>query len=241
MGSQPQADITLYTNHRCPFAHRAHITLQELGLPFKEEIIDLDTPRSPEYLQINPRGLVPSIIHNGETITESAIVAQFLVDAYPNNTLLPASSDRNGALVRARISFFVDAYSNKVQPHITKAIYRAKTDDEINQAADDVLAGIVKEVEPLLKDAAPFFGGSDKLTFAEALTAPFVIRLLSLSKHGALPTNLISRLEHETPNFYRWAQAIGKNASVLKIYDEDQIVQGTKKKRAQLQAQAQAS
>ncbi|KAG5657417.1 hypothetical protein KAF25_005981 [Fusarium avenaceum] len=194
----------------------AHITLQELGLPFKEEIIDLDTPRSPEYLQINPRGLVPTIIHNGETITESAIVSQFLVDAYPNNTLLPASSDRNGALVRARISFFVDTYSSKVQPHITKAIYRAKTDDEINQAADDALAAVVKEV----------------------LTAPFVIRLLSLSKHGALPTNLVSRLEHETPNFYRWAQAIGNNASVLKIYDEDQIVQGTKKKRAQLQAQA---
>ncbi|KAI6764426.1 hypothetical protein HG530_008215 [Fusarium avenaceum] len=213
MGSQPQANIILYTNHRCPFAHRAHITLQELGLPFKEEIIDLDTPRSPEYLQINPRGLVPTIIHNGETITESAIVSQFLVDAYPNNTLLPASSDRNGALVRARISFFVDTYSSKVQPHITKAIYRAKTDDEINQAADDALAAVV-------------------------LTAPFVIRLLSLSKHGALPTNLISRFEHETPNFYRWAQAIGKNASVLKIYDEDQIVQGTKKKRAQLQAQA---
>ncbi|SPJ86952.1 related to glutathione transferase omega 1 [Fusarium torulosum] len=215
MGSQPQADITLYTNHRCPFAHRAHITLQELGLPFKEEIIDLDTPRSPEYLQINPRGLVPTIIHNGQTITESAIVAQYLVDAYPN-TLLPASSDRNGPLVRARISFFADTYSNKVQSHIARAIYRAKTDDEINQAADDALAGIVKEV----------------------LTAPFVIRILTLSKHGVLPTNLISRFEHETPNFYRWAQAIGKNASVLKIYDEDQIVQGTKKKRAQLQAQA---
>jgi glutathione S-transferase len=150
-----------------PVAHRAHITLQELGLPFKEEIIDLNTPRSPEYLQINPRGLVPTIIHNGQIITESAIVAQFLVDSYPN-TLLPASSDRNGPLVRARISFFADAYSNKVQSHITRAIYRAKTDDEINQAADDALAGIVKELEPLLKDAAPFFGGSDKLTFAEA-------------------------------------------------------------------------
>ncbi|KAM0187720.1 hypothetical protein ACHAPI_011040 [Fusarium lateritium] len=235
MGSQPQSDITLYTNHKCPFAHRAHITLEELGLPFKEEIIDLDTPRSPEYLQINPRGLVPTIIHNGQTITESAIVAQFLVDAYPN-TLLPASSDRNGPLVRARIGFFTDTYSNKVQSHIGKAIYRAKTDDEINEATDDILAGILKEIEPLLKDAAPFFGGSDKLTFAEVLTAPFVIRLLTLSKHGVLPTNLVSRLEQETPNFYRWAQAIGKNASVLKIYDEEQIVQGTKKKRAQLLA-----
>lgn len=46
--------ITLYTNHACPFAHRAHIALEELGLEFEEVIIDLDTPREPSYLEINP-------------------------------------------------------------------------------------------------------------------------------------------------------------------------------------------
>ena len=48
--------IHLYTNHRCPYAHRAHIALQELGLEFEETIIDLDTPRPKWYLDINPRG-----------------------------------------------------------------------------------------------------------------------------------------------------------------------------------------
>lgn len=37
----------------------------------------------------------------------------------------------------------------------------------MESAIDDAVAGIVREVEPLLKNAAPFFGGSDKLTFAE--------------------------------------------------------------------------
>lgn len=46
--------ITLYTNHRCPWAHRAHIALKELGLDYEEVIIDLDTPREPWYLEINP-------------------------------------------------------------------------------------------------------------------------------------------------------------------------------------------
>lgn len=49
--------ITLYTNHRCPYAQRAHITLDELKLPYEEVIIDLDTPRPQWYLDINPRGL----------------------------------------------------------------------------------------------------------------------------------------------------------------------------------------
>lgn len=46
--------IILYTNHRCPYAHRAHITLEELGLPYEEVIIDLDKPREPWYLKVNP-------------------------------------------------------------------------------------------------------------------------------------------------------------------------------------------
>jgi glutathione S-transferase len=50
--AEPQ--ITLYTNHRCPYAHRAHIALEELGLPFEEVIIDLTKPREPWYLKINP-------------------------------------------------------------------------------------------------------------------------------------------------------------------------------------------
>jgi glutathionyl-hydroquinone reductase len=46
--------IKLYTNHRCPWAHRAHIVLRELGLKYDEVIIDLDKPREPWYLEINP-------------------------------------------------------------------------------------------------------------------------------------------------------------------------------------------
>lgn len=46
--------ITLYTNHRCPFAHRAHIVVKELGLEYEEVIIDLEKPREPWYLEVNP-------------------------------------------------------------------------------------------------------------------------------------------------------------------------------------------
>lgn len=193
------AAIKLYTNHRCPCkciqpsplappwscrsafyihsdrvtydpgAHRAHITLAELGIPFEEEIIDLDTPRSPEYLKVNPRGLVPSLSYNGEIITESAVVAQFLADAYPSH-LIPSSSDPNGPLTRARIAFFVDAWFSKVNSFWFKTLF-AKTASEASENAEGLVNGIIKEIEPLLKDAGPFFGGSNKLTLAEASCA----------------------------------------------------------------------
>jgi glutathione S-transferase len=164
MGSNDTPNIILYTNHGCPWAHRAHIALAELGLPFKEEIIDLSVPRTPEYLKVNPRGLVPSISYNGTIITESAIVAQFLSDAHPSH-LEKTSTEEGGALQRARINFFVDAFFSKVNS-LTFAIFRA-SDEEKEELGSKLVDAVVKEVEPLLQDANPFFGGSSRLTLAE--------------------------------------------------------------------------
>jgi len=170
MGSASPPTIKLYTNHSCPWAHRAHIALRELGLPFTEEIIDLEVPRTPEYLKVNPRGLVPTIDYNGEIIPESGIVAQFLVDAHPSH-LVKTSSEEGGALQRARINFFVDAYVSKVSGPFF-AILRADSEEEGEKAVNTYVDAIVKELEPLLKDAGPFFGGSSRLTLAEVRLNP---------------------------------------------------------------------
>lgn len=157
--------LILYTNRRCPWAHRAHIALQELKLPFEEVTIDLDSPRTPEYLAINPRGLVPALSYNGEIIIESAIVANFLANVYPSH-LLPPSNAEGGALQRAKIDLFVDAFVTKFQGSLYK-LFGTKTDEEVNAVIEPAIEALVKEVEPRLADAGPFFGGSDKLTQAE--------------------------------------------------------------------------
>lgn len=153
------------TNTKFKGAHRAHIALAELQLPFEEEIIDLSTPRTPEYLAVNPRGLVPSLSYNGQIITESAIVAQFLADAHPSH-LLPSGGTPEAALARARINFFVDTFFTKANGNYHKALF-AKTNEEAEEAAAEFVKQLEKEVEPLLSDAAPYFGGSKTLTLAE--------------------------------------------------------------------------
>jgi glutathione S-transferase len=138
--------------------------IQELNLDFETVHIDLSVPRTPEYLAINPRGLVPSIKYGDEIITESAIVSQFLVDTFPSH-LLKSSTEPGGALQRARINFFVDTFLTKVNSHFY-GILKADSEEK-EKAATTVIDAIVKEVEPLLSDAAPFFGGASKLTLAE--------------------------------------------------------------------------
>jgi glutathione S-transferase len=151
-------------------AHRAHIALSELNIPFEEEIIDLTVPRTAEYLKVNPRGLVPSLAVDGEIITESAVVSAFLADAFPSH-LAPASNDPNGALTRARIAFFADAFMSKVNSSVYPLIM-SKSDEERSTLAQKIVDAVVKEVEPLLTNAGPFFNGSDKPTLAEVQRTP---------------------------------------------------------------------
>ncbi|KXG47187.1 uncharacterized protein PGRI_010570 [Penicillium griseofulvum] len=218
--------IILYTNRLCPWAHRAHIALKELGLDYEEVTIDLNTPREPWYLEINPRGLVPTISYDGTIIAESGIVAQFLVDAHQSHLLPPTTSVSN-ALYRARLSFFVDAFFSKVVPHFFASV-RAADEAERDAAAEQLVAAIVKEVEPLLADTegkGPFFGGSEKLTLAEVQSGSFLLRILSFAKpeHGLVSTKLNTLLQ-QTPRFKRWAEATAAHESVNFIYDEKPVV-----------------
>ncbi|KAF1734733.1 Glutathione S-transferase [Beauveria bassiana] len=252
------AKIKLYTNHGCPWAHRAHIALAELGIPYEEEIIDLSVPRTAEYLAINPRGLVPSLSYNGEIITESAVVSQFLADAHPSH-LVPTAGTPDAALQvrqtfhvaipqtiiltddnmlqRARIGFFVDTYFTKANSLSTKVAF-AKTDAEAEEAAAEFVKQVAKEVEPLLADAAPYFGGSKTLTLAEVLTGSFLLRLFALPKHGVVTDSLVKDLPTKTPNFYKWASKVIEHPSVTGIWNEEKVVAGTKARLEKLKASA---
>ena len=219
-----------------PGAHRAHIALEELQLPFKEEIVDLDTPRTPEYLAINPRGLVPTISYNGAIVPESSIVSWLLADENPSH-LAPPSNAPGGALARARIAFFVDAYFSKFQGALAK-LFGAQTEAEREPIVANAVAQAVKELEPQLKNAGPYFGGSARLTMAEVLTGSFVIRLVTLMRAGLYPSQLAAELEEKAPNFWTWAQKVAAHPSVTKIFDEEKIIAGTKARIARARAAA---
>lgn len=227
--------IKLYTNHGCPFAQRAHITLDELKLPYEEVIIDLETPRPQWYLDINPRGLVPSMkytvpgVFDEEIITESAVVSQFLCDNFPSH-LLPASHESpSAALRRARIAFFCDTWSTKVSPS-QFAIMRVETVEEKEGKLKETIAMIEKEIEPLLANADPFFGGSKDLTFAEVFVAPFVQRWVALAEDGELIPKSSLKEMATLPNFWKWTNAMLAHRNATRIFEKKAFVESAHKR-----------
>lgn len=172
-------------------------------------------------------------LYEDEIITESAIVAQFLADARPSHLLPSSLHDPFAPLFRARVAFFTDTWNSKVQANLFPMLTASGEDKEIK--VKETLSAIEKEIEPLLKDAKPFFGGSEKYTLAEAIVAPFLLRLYALSNGELLPTSLKAGIE-KLPNTGKWAEHVLKQESLLYIWDEEKVVSKTAARIAKMKA-----
>lgn len=217
-------------------ANRADVALAELGVPFEERIINVDGSRPAEFLALNPRGLVPVLLFNDQVIAESAVVCQFLADVCPSH-LCPAPTSTEGALFRARMALFTDAYWTKFHTILFR-LFEAPTQQDEEAIVAGAVQGLAAQVEPLLADAAPFFGARDRLTLAEVITGPFVIRAVTLSKHGVYPASLNRLCKEKTPNFSKWAAAVSSHPSITSVFDEEVIVARSVAKRERMRRAA---
>ena len=79
--------MKLYDAGRCPFCARVRIALAEKGLDY--ERVDVDLRNRPAWIyDLNPSGKVP-VLDDGFVLPESAVIMEYLDDAYPENPLLP--------------------------------------------------------------------------------------------------------------------------------------------------------
>jgi glutathione S-transferase len=83
------SSLKLYNAKVCPFAQRTCILLAYKGIEHEQEIIDLTRDSEPWYLELNPEGTVPTIVHHGKVIYESAIVNEYLDEVFQEKRAFP--------------------------------------------------------------------------------------------------------------------------------------------------------
>lgn len=91
-----------------------HWLLIELEIPHTLHMVDLDAGdhKQPAYLALNPAGMVPTLVIDGQPITEAAAISLHLADAHPARGLAPAP----GTLARAAYYQWMFFLANTLQP-----------------------------------------------------------------------------------------------------------------------------
>jgi glutathione S-transferase len=108
--------ITLYHGLASTCSKKARLALFEKGLEFESRLVNLQRfeQHDPEYLKLNPNGVVPTLVHDGRAIIESTIIVEYIDEAWPDPPLTP--SDPYG---RARMRLWTK-WSDE---HAYKAVY----------------------------------------------------------------------------------------------------------------------
>ena len=91
-----------------------HWLLIELDVPHTLQLLDFESgeQKSAAYLELNPAGVVPTLVIDGEVITEAAAIAMHLADLHPDAALAPAT----GTPQRAQYYRWMFFMANTLQP-----------------------------------------------------------------------------------------------------------------------------
>lgn len=86
------AMLELYHNNISVCAQKVRHALAEKEIEWTGRHVSLLAGEqiSPDYLKLNPKGVVPTLVHDGKVVIESTVINEYLDDAFPGSALKPA-------------------------------------------------------------------------------------------------------------------------------------------------------
>jgi glutathione S-transferase len=83
--------LTLYDFGNSVCCQKVRIMLRAKGLDWETVKVDLFKAEQydPKYLKLNPKGIVPTLVHDGKAIIESTLICEYLDDTFPEPRLVP--------------------------------------------------------------------------------------------------------------------------------------------------------
>jgi glutathione S-transferase len=161
-----------------------HILLEELGVPYERVLVDRanDVHKSPEYLVLNPNGLIPVLVDGDLVLYETAAICLHLADAHPQAGLMPAL----GSPERAHAYKWLMWLTNTLQATLIVYFYPHRWVEEGSAAQNEVKAMAKRRVGELLdqldaelaRHGGPWFMGQ-----AHSLLDAYVFTLCRWTRH----------------------------------------------------------
>ena len=141
-----------YAPGACSLA--SHIALEEVGIAYETQKMNLmeGDQRKPEYLRLNPRGRVPTLVVDDQVLTENVGILSYFGGGYPQAGLFPKKTWE-----QAKLMSTLAWLSNTVHPaygHIMRAARYVDGDDHqeaVKAKGRENFHGYLEEIDKLLE------------------------------------------------------------------------------------------
>jgi glutathione S-transferase len=82
--------LELYHSVNSVCAQKVRVALAEKGLEYQSYRMTLRGDQfDPEYMKLNPNGVVPTLVHDGKVVIESSVILYYLDEVFPSPALMP--------------------------------------------------------------------------------------------------------------------------------------------------------
>jgi maleylpyruvate isomerase len=148
--------VKLYGYWRSSAAYRVRIALGLKHIDVEQAFVHLrkGEQRAPEFLELNPMGLVPALIEGETVLTQSLAIIEYLDETHPAPPLLPKSPAE-----RARVRALALAIACDIHPvdNLRVLVYLKREMKQEQAAIDDWYRHWVKMgfdgIEPMLAES----------------------------------------------------------------------------------------
>jgi glutathione S-transferase len=112
--------LTLYHHGSSACAAKVRLALAEKQLAWDSRYIDIMRGEqfAPDYVALNPKAVVPTLLHDGTVIVESTVICEYLDDAFPDSPLMPADP-----VQRAEVRVWTKAVDEELHPACSAVTY----------------------------------------------------------------------------------------------------------------------
>jgi glutathione S-transferase len=99
--------FTLYNAPQSTCSQRVRFVLNAKGLAFDEKKLDLleGDQLKPDYLALNPNGVVPTLVHDGEVVIDSTVIIEYLDEIAPQGETFTPRKPGERARMRSLMRF----------------------------------------------------------------------------------------------------------------------------------------
>ena len=149
-----------------------------LDIRLEEQLVDFSTGehKSPDYLKVNPNGLVPTLQDGDRLLWESNAIIQYLADLKPENKLLPREPMARADITRWQFweqAHWVPALVVVIRENVFKPLWGQPSDPSEVKRGEEAIHLVAPVLDAHLKERSYLVG--DSLTLADISVAAILM------------------------------------------------------------------
>lgn len=198
-----------------------HIVLEEIGVPYQRVLIDRvqNAHKTPDYLRLNPNGLIPVLVDGDLVLYETAAICLHLCDTHPEAALVPPL----GTADRAHFYKWLMWLTNTLQATMLAYFYPDRSvapgnsagAAEVKAQAEIKIGTMLDQLDAeLARHGGPWFAGEQY----SALDA-YVLTLCRWTRNFSSPA------ARTRPQLGPYLQRMLARPAVARVFEAEQLVQ----------------